>query len=134
MILILIIATLVIGFIFHVAEIDYEDIKVGNTINHDLGWRTRALALATIGLPIALVDWVSYLVYLPLVAVIFWIGFDLRLNYLRDKDWLYVGYNAKTDLFFRKHFPGSERFAMAAAKVVAFLILFSLFVYVYNVD
>lgn len=134
MILATIIAILVIGFIFHTAQEDFEEIQLGNTINHDKGWRIRALTLAAVGLPFAYVDWVAYLVYLPLAAVGFWIGFDLRLNYLRDKDALYVGYTAAIDKFFRKHFQVSERLAMAAAKAVAFLILFSLFVYVYLLD
>jgi hypothetical protein len=131
MILIIAIFILVVGFALMQAQRDAAVIEMNLHIDHAHGWRYRAMNLTMIGAVLAFTSRPeAFIVYLPLSAVMFWIVFDMRLNLLRGLDVLYVGYNAGIDKLFRSTFRRFPEEAMLVAKVISFIGLLILFLYV----
>lgn len=85
--------------------------------------RELVVAVTTSLLP-ALLVLAKVVLLFALLAVFFWIGFDLRINYRREKEWSYIGQNAKSDLWAASFFKALNKgLAFLLFKVALFLVL-----------
>lgn len=82
------------------AWLDYMVITRGGSPDHTKSAFIRGLAILALSVIIN-GYWMLILARFIFGAALFWIVFELVLNKLRNRDWLYVGENAKTDQIFK---------------------------------
>jgi len=86
------------------ARIDFDIIDNGKSPDHTKEALIRGAIILALSVFAGGFWWMIGLRFTSASAV-FWIIFELALNWLRMKPLLYVGENAKTDLFFKSIFP-----------------------------
>lgn len=96
------------------AYIDYHIISSGGRVRHALESVIRfsiIFALSWYTIPTLLFG-----------LSIFWIVFEIVLNRLRDKHWLYVGYTAMSDKLIRRMFGDTSDKILFSIKITILLI------------
>lgn len=91
------------------AYIDYRIIKSGRWINHKVESISRAIIIGTIS---------SSILEFVLGCIIFWLVFEITLNFLRKKSILYVGHTAWSDKTIRRMFPKNTEFKFFIIKII----------------
>lgn len=103
------------------AWIDYLVISNGNSPDHTKNAIVRGFVLFIVSVIVGGPWWIIGLRFISGAAT-FWIVFEILLNRLRRRHWLYVGENAKTDLVFKKLFPRNTGVHLLIIKVTILIV------------